>query len=77
MFSYIDSKGQVTEGIFTTHVNGQAYRALREKLNSREHVDWTSESPCVVATVLKVRNSLVSSGYSFEIIMLCLLPCDG
>ncbi|XP_040821310.1 rho GTPase-activating protein 20-like, partial [Ochotona curzoniae] len=53
MFSCIDSKGQYTEGIFKTRVNGQAYRALKEKLNSREHVDWTSESPYVVATVLK------------------------
>lgn len=53
MFSCIDSKGQYTEGIFKTRVNGQAYRALKEKLNSRERVDWTSESPYVVATVLK------------------------
>uniref|UniRef100_G1TFH1 Rho-GAP domain-containing protein n=1 Tax=Oryctolagus cuniculus TaxID=9986 RepID=G1TFH1_RABIT len=53
MLYFIDLKGSITEGIFKKCVNGQAYRTLREKLNSGEEVDWTTESPYVVATVLK------------------------
>ncbi|XP_069914528.1 uncharacterized protein [Oryctolagus cuniculus] len=53
MLYFIDLKGSITEGIFKKCVNGQAYRTLREKLNSGEAVDWTTESPYVVATVLK------------------------
>uniref|UniRef100_A0A5F9DBU3 Rho-GAP domain-containing protein n=1 Tax=Oryctolagus cuniculus TaxID=9986 RepID=A0A5F9DBU3_RABIT len=53
MLYFIDLKGSITEGIFKKCVNGQAYRTLREKLNSGEEVDWTTESPYVMATVLK------------------------
>lgn len=76
MLYFIDLKGSITEGIFKKCANGQAYRTLRDELNSGEEVDWMTESPYVVATVLKVRKCLNSSVNRTEAIMMYLLYHD-
>ena len=54
MLSIIDQKGPVTNAIFSKCASWEDCLALKEKLNSGEHVDWETTCPVLVATVLKV-----------------------
>lgn len=55
MISVINEKGTDVEGIFRVPVSLlRPVRALREKLDSGEEVNFKSESPLFVASVLKV-----------------------
>lgn len=59
MLSIIDQKGPVTNAIFSKCASWEDCLALKEKLNSGEHVDWETTCPVLVATVLKVGKLLV------------------
>lgn len=50
----IDQKGPATKTIFSQCANWEDCQALKEKLNSREQVNWETTCPILVATVLKV-----------------------
>nr|XP_051703903.1 uncharacterized protein LOC103348895 isoform X1 [Oryctolagus cuniculus] len=53
MLSFIHERGPQTEGIFRKPGSVTSYRALKEKINAGDTVDWDSESALVAATVLQ------------------------
>ncbi|XP_040843665.1 uncharacterized protein LOC121161401 [Ochotona curzoniae] len=53
MLFMIDQKGPATKTIFSQCANWEDCQALKEKLNSREQVNWETTCPILVATVLK------------------------